>query len=179
MQRHVPAQAALQLRNRVLDLLGDRERVEGGLFVDHQEHARLTVDRGVSDLVFGPQTHVGHVGQRDGHTVLVDYRRRPQIGRRFDPRPLSDGQSLVGRFQEAGPAEPRGPLRRHHHLIQRKVMLPKPPGIDQHLVLLDLAAEDLDPRHAGHRLQSPGESPIGQSPQVPGRRLRGRQAHDQ
>ena len=45
-------------------------------------------------------------------------------------------------------------------LLERDVVLPQQPGVDQHLVLLDRAAVAGHVDHAGHRLQGALEDPV-------------------
>ena len=67
--------------------------------------------------------------------------------------------------------------RRGNHLCQRDIVLAKPFGRDEHLVLLHFAAEDLDVRDSRHGLQAAAKRPLAQGPQLHRRHRLGSHSH--
>ena len=98
----------------------------------------------------------------------------------MDAPPAANQELFVGPLQEA----PRGigirRARGFRHLLQRQSVVGEPGWIDQHLVLLGLAADDHHLRNAGDAEQARAHDPIGQAPQLHrrGRLARHRDEHD-
>ena len=180
MQRDTRRERGLKFLQRRLDRCRDRQRVEIRLFVNDEQYATTAIDCRTPHAIGGTETHIGHMPQRQRDAVANRDRHRRQIVRSFQPRALPNRQTLIGRLDETRAPEARRTARRRQHFVQSDAVLLQAIRRDEDLILLHIAAEDLDVRHAGHGLQSTPERPVRQRSQLlAGHFVVGRQSHHQ
>ena len=164
VEPHPRRQIRPNLIEHRVELTGQRQCVDVGLALNAEDHRRLSVARSVTPLErralpqFGHVTHVERSGIVDADNGRAD---RVEVAQ---PSDTLNEVLLPAGDPEAGRRVPIRPSQRRLDRTQRYPVIGQPLGVDQHLELPPLAAEDRDLRHAGGRQQPPPHEDLGRRP---------------
>ncbi len=158
-----------------LDLVGQVRGVRAGLFLNREDDGGRAVHPRVAAL--GQRTtepDIRDLAEREGRAALAFHGNDgvAEVVEAVDARQVSNQSLGVGAEKEAaGRVDVRVPGR-FLDVVERDVEIAELKGIDQHLILLQLAADDRDLRQAGHGEEPFADGPIGHRAQVHRRDLR-------
>ena len=148
---HVGRQRRPQVGDRGVEFFRQVERRGGGLLGDGHQHGVFGPVRGRAQFRrLGPDLDFGDVLQRHGHAAhALDHR----LAQRLDPVGREDAADdvFVAEFVEnAACGVGVHVVGRGHHLVESDAVVAHLIGRQQDLVLLDVAAQHRDLRHAAH-----------------------------
>jgi len=175
IQRHAfGSEGGFELREALFQRPGHGQGIRAVLFLDHQHHARLPLDRSRTDCGGGRHRHIRDVCQVQGGATLIAQHHRSQ---RCGGDGLPGGfqrDALVVVFDDAGAAHCGCPFCRIDHVLDRQAVAHQLVGGDLDLQLLHLTAKYGNARHPVHGKQLRFNAPVGKGAQFHQRaRLRG------
>ena len=182
----LPLQSRPEFLKLSLDGAGGFQGVAAVLLVDDHRHARLAVDGRVAELRLRPLDDPGHVPQahrcaagrcapgrgaaRRAHDGL------PQLGGGADLGIDPQHEPLAGLLLEPGPADPGRLAGRVENFGDGEVVGGQGVGVNLHLELPNLAAEEGDLGHPGDGEEAGSEGPLHPVAQLHRRERVGREA---
>ena len=177
---HVPGQVLLQVGEGLLEFFGQLDGSRIGLFGHGQKHRRTPLFGGQAQPgLLGAHPHVGDVGEADRGAVRALDHGPAHLGDVVGRDHAAHDVFVAVLVDDAAVGVAVHPARDGHHLAEAHAVVLHALGVEQDLVLLDVATEYGHLRHASGREQPRADCPVGQRPQVEHRGAVGRQADDE
>ena len=157
---HAFRQAAVDLDHLLVDRLRDGAAVLPDQHEDRAEHHFAAVFRGRARAQLAPQHHVGHVADADRHALHIGDDDVGEVVFRCHLARRAYQQLLALPFDIAGAHVAVVAFERRHHVLQADAVGGQFFRVGRHLVLLGVAADGIDFRHARDIAQLRLDDPV-------------------